>query len=149
MKRNLHHVSKGVQPEVDLVLEGEAITCLHRQRALQHFISFISFLSAGSQSFFSRKDSIRTIYASLHNELRKVMTSGRHGQPGSASYLEDLLSHLSEQLCHFAQARTEMADLYEKMHSLAGQKSVNSEELVGTLEAVLHKYSSKWVSLFT
>ncbi|XP_040029175.1 KICSTOR subunit 2 [Gasterosteus aculeatus] len=108
-----------------------------------HHMTFLG-QKMGSQSFFSRKDSIRTIYASLHNELRKVMTSGRHGQPGSASYLEDLLSHLSEQLCHFAQARTEMADLYEKMHSLAGQKSVNSEELVGTLEAVLHKYSSKF-----
>ncbi|XP_037317409.1 KICSTOR subunit 2 isoform X1 [Pungitius pungitius] len=110
-----------------------------------HHMTFLG-QKMGGQSFFSRKDSIRTIYASLHNELRKVMTSGRHGQPGSASYLEDLLSHLSEQLCHFAQARTEMADLYEKMHSLGGQKSVNSEELVCTLEAVLHKYSSKWVS---
>lgn len=73
------------------------------------------------------------------------MTVGRHSQPGSASYLEDLLSHLSEQLCHFTQARMEMADLYEKMHSLASQKSVNSEELVGTLEAVLQKYSTKYV----
>lgn len=100
----------------------------------------------GGQSFFSRKDSIRTIYTSLYNELRKLMTAGgRHSQPGSASYLEDLLSHLSEQLCHFTQARVEMADLYEKMHSLGGQKSVNSEELVATLEAVLHKYSSKCV----
>ena len=70
---------------------------------------------------------------------------GRHSQPGSA-YLEDLLSHLSEQLCHFTQARMEMADLYEKLHSLGSQKSVNSEELVATLEAVLQKYSSKCVS---
>ena len=74
---------------------------------------------------------------------------GRHSQPGSASYLEDLLSHLSEQLCHFTQARMEMADLYEKMHSLGSQKSINSDELVTTLEAVLHKYSSKCVSVFT
>lgn len=106
-------------------------------------------LSAGGQSFFSRKDSIRTIYTSLYNELRKVVTMGRHSQPGSASYLEDLLSHLSEQLCHFTQARMEMADLYEKMHSLGSQKSINSDELVTTLEAVLHKYSSKWVSVYT
>lgn len=106
-------------------------------------------LLAGGQSFFSRKDSIRTIYTSLYNELRKVVTMGRHGQPGSASYLEDLLSHLSEQLCHFTQARMEMADLYEKMHSLGSQKNINSEELVTTLEAVLQKYSSKWVSVCT
>lgn len=72
---------------------------------------------------------------------------GRHSQPGSAPYLEDLLSHLSEQLCHFTQARMEMADLYEKMHSLGSQKSINSEELVTTLEAVLHKYSTKCVNL--
>ncbi|XP_034719824.1 KICSTOR complex protein C12orf66 homolog [Etheostoma cragini] len=98
----------------------------------------------GGQSFFSRKDSIRTIYTSLYNELRKVVTMGRHSQPGSASYLEDLLSHLSEQLCHFTQARMEMADLYEKMNSLGSQKSINLDELVTTLEAVLHKYSSKF-----
>lgn len=98
---------------------------------------------AGGQSFFIRKDSIRTIYTSLYNELRKVVTMGRHSQPGSSSYLEDLLSHLSEQLCHFTQARMEMADLYEKMHSLGSQKSVNSEEMVTTLEAVLRKYSTK------
>lgn len=98
----------------------------------------------GGQSFFSRKDSIRTIYTSLHNELRKVVTMGRHSQPSSTSYLEDLLSHLSEQLCHFTQARMEMADLYEKMHSLGSQKNINSEELFTTLETVLHKYSSKF-----
>lgn len=74
---------------------------------------------------------------------------GRHGQlnsSSSASYLEDLLSHLSEQLCHFIQARMEMADLYEKMHSLGSQKNVNSEELVTVLEVILQKYSSKCVS---
>lgn len=98
----------------------------------------------GGQSFFSRKDSIRTTYTSLFNELRKVATGGRHSQLGSASYLEDLLSHLSEQLCHFTQARMEMADLYEKMYALASQKSIASEELVAPLEAVLHKYSSKF-----
>lgn len=70
---------------------------------------------------------------------------GRHAQPGSAPYLEDLLSHLSEQLCHFTQARMEMADLYEKMHALGSQKNINSEELVATLEAVVQKYSSRCV----
>lgn len=39
-----------------------------------------------------------------------------------------------------------MAELYEKMHSLGSQKSINSEELLTTLEAVLHKYSTKWVN---
>ncbi|XP_035531691.1 KICSTOR complex protein C12orf66 homolog [Morone saxatilis] len=108
-----------------------------------HHMTFLG-QKMGGQSFFSRKDSIRTIYTSLFNELRKVVTMGRHSQPGSASYLEDLLSHLSDQLCHFTQARMEMADLYEKMHSLGSQKSINSEELVTTLEAVLHKYSTKF-----
>ncbi|XP_077356688.1 KICSTOR subunit 2 [Festucalex cinctus] len=101
----------------------------------------------GGQSFFSRKDSTRSIYTSLHNELRKVVTSGRHGQQQTslaAAYLEELLCHLAEQLCHFAQARVDMADLYEKMHALAGQKNVNSEALVAALEAVMHKYSSKF-----
>ncbi|KAJ0056914.1 hypothetical protein NL108_000718, partial [Boleophthalmus pectinirostris] len=94
------------------------------------------------QSFFSRKDSIRTIYTALHNELRKVVTMGRHAQSSSTSFLEDLLSHLSEQLCYFTQARVEMADLYEKMLSLGAQKNINLEELITTLETVLHKYSS-------
>lgn len=76
---------------------------------------------------------------------------GRHSQPAtssssSSSSLEDLLSHLSEQLCHFTQARMEMTDLYEKLHSLGAQKSVNSEELVSALEAALHKYRNKSVS---
>lgn len=99
---------------------------------------------AGGQSFFSRKDSIRTIYTSLHNELKKVVSMGRHTSGGSTPNLEDLLSHLSEQLCHFTQARMEIADFYEKMHSLGNQKTVNSEELVSTLETILQKYSSRW-----
>lgn len=113
----------------------------------QPFSSLPFSVVTGSQSFFSRKDSIRTIYTSLYNELKKVVTMGRHGQPGSTSYLEDLLSHLSEQLCHFTQARMEMADLYEKMHSMGSQKNINPDELVTTLEAVLQKYSSKCVSV--
>ncbi|AWO98357.1 putative UPF0536 protein C12orf66 -like [Scophthalmus maximus] len=126
-----------------------ALAHLSAAEKAYHHMTFVG-QKMGGQSFFSRKDSIRTIYTSLYNELRKVATTGRHGQPGpgsgsgSASYLEDLLSHLSEQLCHFTQARTEMADLYEKMHSLGAQKSVNSEELLAALDAVLHKYSSKF-----
>ncbi|KAG5261471.1 hypothetical protein AALO_G00284620, partial [Alosa alosa] len=99
----------------------------------------------GGQSFFSRKDSIRTTYTSVFNELKKVISMGRlSSSAGSAPFLEDLLSHLSEQLCHFTQARTEIADFYEKMLALANQKSVHSEELVSMLESVLHKYSSKF-----
>ncbi|KAK1169181.1 KICSTOR complex protein C12orf66-like [Acipenser oxyrinchus oxyrinchus] len=98
----------------------------------------------GGQSFFSRKDSIRTIYTSLHNELKKVVMTGRNAVGGTAPHLEELLSHLSEQLCYFIQARMEIADFYEKMYSLSSQKSVNSEELVSTLESVLHKYSSRF-----
>lgn len=99
---------------------------------------------AGGQSFFSRKDSFRSIYTSLHNELKKVVSMGRHTPGGSTLNLEDLLSHLSEQLCHFTQARMEIADFYEKLHSLGSQKTVNSEELVSTLETILQKYSSRW-----
>ncbi|XP_076015881.1 KICSTOR subunit 2 [Genypterus blacodes] len=120
-----------------------ALAHLSAAEKAYHNMTFLG-QKLGGQSFFSRKDSIRTIYTSLYNELRKVMTTGRHSQPGSASCLEDLLSHLSEQLCHFTHARMEMADLYEKMHSLGSQKSINSDELVTCLEAVLHKYSSKF-----
>ncbi|XP_036374256.1 KICSTOR complex protein C12orf66 homolog [Megalops cyprinoides] len=98
----------------------------------------------GGQSFFSRKDSIRTIYTSLYNELKKVVMTGRNVAGGTAPYLEDLLSHLAEQLCYFIQARMEIADFYEKMHSLSSQKSINSEELVSVLQSVLQKYSSRF-----
>uniref|UniRef100_A0A3B3HDH1 KICSTOR subunit 2 n=1 Tax=Oryzias latipes TaxID=8090 RepID=A0A3B3HDH1_ORYLA len=126
-----------------------ALAHLSAAEKVYHHMTFLG-QKIGGQSFFSRKDSIRTVYTSLYNELKKVVTMGRHGQPASSSsslslsYLEDLLSHLSEQLCHFTQARMEMADLYEKLHSLGSQKSVNSEELVATLEVILHKYSSKF-----
>ncbi|CAG12393.1 unnamed protein product, partial [Tetraodon nigroviridis] len=120
-----------------------ALAHLAAAEKLYHNMTFLG-QKLGGQSFFSRKDSIRTIYTSLYNELRKVVTMGRNSQPSSAFCLEDLLSHLSEQLCHFIQARMEMADLYEKMHSLGSQKSINSEELLTTLEAVLHKYSTKF-----
>lgn len=106
-------------------------------------ITLMYVCHAGGQSFFSRKDSIRTIYTSLNNELKKVVTMGRHTSGGSTPNLEDLLPHLSEQLCHFTQARMEIADFYEKMHSLGSQKTVNSEELVSTLESILQKYSSR------
>uniref|UniRef100_A0A4W3HSF3 KICSTOR subunit 2 n=3 Tax=Callorhinchus milii TaxID=7868 RepID=A0A4W3HSF3_CALMI len=98
----------------------------------------------GGQSFFSRKDSIRTIYTSLHNELRKLAAIGRNTSGGAAPHLEELLSHLSEQLCFFIQARMEIADFYEKIYSLSTQKSINSEELVRSLETILQKYSSRF-----
>lgn len=96
----------------------------------------------GGQSFFSRKDSIRTIYTSLHNELKKVVT-GRGALGGTAPHVEELLSHLSEQLCFFVQARMEIADFYEKMYALSPQKFINAEELVGLLDTILKKYSSR------
>lgn len=96
----------------------------------------------GGQSFFSRKDSIRTIYTSLHNELKKVVT-GRGALGGTAPHVEELLSHLSEQLCFFVQARMEIADFYEKMYTLSPQKFINAEELVGLLDTILKKYSSR------
>ncbi|XP_028304892.1 KICSTOR subunit 2 [Gouania willdenowi] len=128
-----------------------ALAHLAAAEKVYHNMTFLG-LKMGGQSFFSRKDSIRTIYTSLYNELKKVVTVGRSAPSGSAptgstssgSHLEELLSHLSEQLCHFTQARMEMADLYEKMHALGAQKSVQSEELVSTLEALTHKYSNKF-----
>jgi hypothetical protein len=59
--------------------------------------------------------------------------------------VEELLSHLSEQLCFFVQARMEIADFYEKMYTLSTQKVINAEELVGLLDAILKKYSSRSV----
>ncbi|KAM4747079.1 KICSTOR subunit 2 [Rhinophrynus dorsalis] len=108
-----------------------------------HSMSFLG-QKPGGQSFFSRKDSIRTNYSSLHNELRKVVTTGRNAIGGTAPHLEELLSHLSEQLCYFVQARMEIADFYEKMYTLSSQKFINSEELVNILEAILKKYSSRF-----
>ncbi|XP_038636798.1 KICSTOR complex protein C12orf66 homolog [Scyliorhinus canicula] len=98
----------------------------------------------GGQSFFSRKDSIRSIYTSLHNELRKLVTSARNSAAGTSPHLEELLSHLSEQLCFFIQARMEIADFYEKMYSLSTQKSIHSTDVLHTLESILQKYSSRF-----
>ncbi|XP_060695218.1 KICSTOR subunit 2 [Hemiscyllium ocellatum] len=98
----------------------------------------------GGQSFFSRKDSIRSIYTSLHSELRKLATTAQNSATGTPPYLEELLSHLSEQLCFFIQARMEIADFYEKMYSLSTQKSIHSTEVVHALEAILQKYSSRF-----
>ncbi|XDV24563.1 hypothetical protein PO909_028696 [Leuciscus waleckii] len=124
---------------------GSLLAALAHLAAAEKAYHNMTFLGQklGGQSFFSRKDSIRTIYTSLQNELKKVVSMGRHTSGGSSPNLEDLLSHLSEQLCHFTQARVEIADFYEKMHSLGSQKTVNSEELVSTLETVLQKYSSR------
>ncbi|XP_010213216.1 PREDICTED: UPF0536 protein C12orf66-like isoform X1 [Tinamus guttatus] len=109
-----------------------------------HSMTFLG-QKLGGQSFFSRKDSIRTIYTSLHNELKKVVATGRNALGGTAPHLEELLSHLSEQLCFFVQARMEIADFYEKMYTLSTQKFINSEELVNILESILKKYSSRSV----
>ncbi|XP_041072404.1 KICSTOR complex protein C12orf66 homolog [Carcharodon carcharias] len=98
----------------------------------------------GGQSFFSRKDSIRSIYTSLHNELRKLATTARNPTAGTSPHLEELLSHLSEQLCFFIQARMEIADFYEKMYSLSTQKSIHSTEVVHALESILEKYSCRF-----
>ncbi|XP_032893983.1 KICSTOR complex protein C12orf66 homolog [Amblyraja radiata] len=98
----------------------------------------------GGQSFFSRKDSIRTIYTSLQNELRKLVTAGRSTAAGNSSHLDELLSHLSEQLSDFVQARMEIAEFYEKMYSLSSQKSIQSVELVHSLECILQKHSSRF-----
>ncbi|XP_067855465.1 KICSTOR subunit 2 [Heptranchias perlo] len=108
-----------------------------------HSMSFLG-QKLGGQSFFSRKDSIRTIYTSLHNELRKLVTTGRNSAAGTSPHLEELVSHLSEQLCFFIQARMEIADFYEKMYSLSTQKSIHSVEVVHALESVLQKYSSRF-----
>lgn len=116
--------------------------CLVLLGSLPHLLCANVICLPGGQSFFSRKDSIRTIYTSLHNELKKVVT-GRSAVGGAAPHVEELLSHLSEQLCFFVQARMEIADFYEKMYTLSPQKFINAEELVGLLDAILKKYSSR------
>ncbi|XP_063303150.1 KICSTOR subunit 2 [Pelobates fuscus] len=108
-----------------------------------HSMSFLG-QKPGGQSFFSRKDSIRTNYTSLYNELKKVATTGRNAIGGTAPHLEELLSHISEQLCYFVQARMEIADFYEKMYTLSNQKFINAEELVNILEIILKKYESRF-----
>lgn len=119
-----------------------ALAHLAAAEKVYHSLTYLG-QKLGGQSFFSRKDSIRTIYTSLHNELKKVVT-GRGALGGTAPHVEELLSHLSEQLCFFVQARMEIADFYEKMYTLSTQKFINAEELVGLLDAILKKYSSRF-----
>lgn len=76
-----------------------------------------------------------------------MVATGHNALGGTAPHLEELLSHLSEQLCFFVQARMEIADFYEKMYTLSTQKFINSEELVNILESILKKYSSRSVLL--
>ena len=73
------------------------------------------------------------------------MVTGRGALGGTAPHVEELLSHLSEQLCFFVQARMEIADFYEKMYTLSTQKFISAEELVGLLDTILKKYSSRSV----
>ncbi|KAG3291454.1 hypothetical protein H1C71_012860 [Ictidomys tridecemlineatus] len=119
-----------------------ALAHLAAAEKVYHSLTYLG-QKLGGQSFFSRKDSIRTIYTSLHNELKKVVT-GRGALGGTAPHVEELLSHLSEQLCFFVQARMEIADFYEKMYTLSTQKFINAEELVGLLDTILKKYSSRF-----
>lgn len=74
-----------------------------------------------------------------------MVATGRNAVGGTAPHLEELLSHLSEQLCFFVQARMEIADFYEKMYSLSTQKYINCEELINVLESILKRYSSRLV----
>ncbi|XP_037371007.1 KICSTOR subunit 2 [Talpa occidentalis] len=100
----------------------------------------------GGQSFFSRRDSLRSAYAALHGELRRVAAgagAGR-GAAGAAPALEELLGHLAEQLSFFVQARAEAAELYDRMFALSAQRSVDAAELVALLDALLGKYSARF-----
>lgn len=90
----------------------------------------------GAQSFFSRNDSICTIYTSLHNELKKVVAD-RGILGGMAPHVEELLPNLSEQLCFFDQTQMEIIDFYQKMYALSTQKFINTEELLSTLDTIL------------
>lgn len=74
-----------------------------------------------------------------------MVATGRNAVGGTAPHLEELLSHLSEQLCFFVQARMEIADFYEKMYSLSTQKYINSEELINVFKSTLKRYSSRLV----
>uniref|UniRef100_A0A1A7YAR4 Histone-lysine N-methyltransferase, H3 lysine-36 specific n=2 Tax=Iconisemion striatum TaxID=60296 RepID=A0A1A7YAR4_9TELE len=66
---------------------GSLLAALAHLAAAEKVYHNLTFLGQkiGGQSFFSRKDSIRTIYTSLYNELRKVVMMGRHSQPSSSS----------------------------------------------------------------
>ncbi|CAN9508513.1 unnamed protein product [Ophioblennius macclurei] len=126
-------------------LWGALLAALAHLAAAEKAYHQLTFLGQkmGGQSFFSRKDSMRSIYTSLYNELRKVASMG--GRQGHAhQHLEELLSHLAEQLCHLTQARTDMAHLYDRMHALSAHKTVDSQELLAALDAVLRRYSNKF-----
>ncbi|XP_032822527.2 KICSTOR subunit 2 isoform X1 [Petromyzon marinus] len=105
----------------------------------------------GGQSFFSRKDTLRSMYGSLCSELRRVTGSGTQAAAGSggsgggnaAVHSEDVLGHLAEQLGHLVQSRQEMADLYEKLHGLSLGRNAAPDELLASLGAITQKFSSR------
>ncbi|XP_072914803.1 KICSTOR subunit 2 [Hemitrygon akajei] len=125
---------------------GALLTALGHLAAAEKAYQGMGFLGQklGGQSFFSRKDSIRNIYTSIQNELRKLVAVGKGLTASNSSHLDVLLCHLSEQLCDFIQARMEIAEFYEKIYSLSTQKSIHSMELVDTLESIVRKYSSRF-----
>ncbi|KAG7257567.1 hypothetical protein CRUP_017314 [Coryphaenoides rupestris] len=96
----------------------------------------------GGQSFFSRKDSIRTIYASLYNELRQGVAAGRHApRRAPPPAWRKLLAHLAEQLCHFhARRAPRWPTCNEKMHALA------DAEVRSTLRSWWPRWRPSWRS---
>ncbi|XP_078466685.1 KICSTOR subunit 2 isoform X2 [Lampetra fluviatilis] len=114
-----------------------------------HSMTFLG-QKPGGQSFFSRKDTLRSMYGSLCSELRRVTGSGAQAAAGSGSgggnaavHSEDILGHLAEQLGHLVQSRQEMADLYEKLHGLSLGRHATPGELLASLGAVTQKFSSR------
>ncbi|XP_006818351.1 KICSTOR subunit 2-like [Saccoglossus kowalevskii] len=90
---------------------GQMLFALSHLATAEKTYSGLLFLG---QKWFGRKDSLRTSYVSLLNELHKIENIGRLAMGGTAPFLERLLSHLSGQLCQYVQARQEFMDLHSK-----------------------------------
>ncbi|XP_052251645.1 KICSTOR subunit 2-like isoform X2 [Dreissena polymorpha] len=103
------------------------------------------------QKWFGRsKDTLRTAYLTLLQELRKIEETVRQqeslvfGLPGPTKEFEILLSHLCGQLCEYIRARQKTMDFFEQISTMGTNKNMNYEDLVNVISEIVLLHSKNF-----
>ncbi|KAJ8970783.1 hypothetical protein NQ317_003497 [Molorchus minor] len=93
----------------------------------------IGFLQTKHKSFLRKDNSLRSVYESMKNDLRKLEDNCKH------SVLDKRVQNYCQNITQFLNARINLIDLYEKIYSMGLNKQLRYIEILNQIENLIQR----------
>ncbi|CAG9837538.1 unnamed protein product [Diabrotica balteata] len=135
------HIEKEKEPKGCTTPWGAFLNYLQQLTLTEKSYMEIGFLQNKHKSFLRKDNSLRSVYETMKNDLKKLEDNTRQ----SAGDIR--VQKGSKNIVQFLKARINLIDLYEKIYNMGLNKQIRYNEILTHIETVIEKNSEGFTDI--